>query len=58
MDNEIYQLCCLVSKLMYDNQALLVNQNKDKSNFNEILEALGEDYFLNFGIPFDGFENH
>lgn len=43
---------------MYDNQALLVNQNKDKSNFNEILEALGEDYFLNFGIPFDGFENH
>ena len=50
MDNEIYQLCCLVSKLIYDNQALLGNQNKDRSKFNEILQNLGEDYFVNFGF--------
>ena len=52
MDNEIYQLCCLVSKLMYDNQALLVNQDKDKNTFNEILKNLGDDYLVNFGIDY------
>jgi len=38
---------------MYDNQALLVNQNKDKSKFNEILANLGEDYLVYFGIDYD-----
>lgn len=50
MDKEIYDLCCLVSKLIFEDKVILTEENKDKNTFNDILKRLGDGYENYFGI--------